>query len=323
MIKVGIIGGTGYTAGELIRILINHPKIKIQSIVSHSNYGRYIYDIHKELLGDTNIKFTKELNENIDIVFLCIGHGLSRNIVKNLNSKFKIIDLSEDFRLCKNSSFFGRNFIYGLPEQQKNLIKNSFSISNPGCFATAIEIAILPIAYKKILKGNIHISAITGSTGSGRNLTDKNNFSWRNNNISNYKIFIHQHLKEIYECIFRLQKSFSEKIYFIPYRGNFSRGIIATLYTNSYHSLELYKSIYMDYYSNEPFVHIANNEIDIKQVVGTNKCILHLSKINDKIIITSVIDNLIKGASGQAIQNLNIMYDIQEDCGLKLKPIGI
>lgn len=323
MIKVGIIGGTGYTAGELMRILLIHPKVEIKSVLSNSYYGNYIHEIHRDILGDSKLKFTNQLDESIDIVFLCVGHGLSKKIIDNLSCKIKIIDLSQDFRLQKNSYYNNRLFIYGLPEQQRKLIKNSDFISNPGCFATAIQLALLPIANINYIKNDIHISAITGSTGAGKNLTQTNHFSWRNNNISNYKVFQHQHLYEIKEGIIRAQSNFNKRIYFVPYRGNFSRGIITTVYTDKYDSLSFYKKLYYEYYNIHPFVKISDYEIDIKQVIGSNKCFLHLNQQKDKIIITSVIDNLIKGASGQAIQNFNIMYNIEEQCGLKLKSIGI
>lgn len=323
MIKVGIIGGTGYTAGELIRILLIHPKIIIKSVLSNSCYGNYIHHTHRDILGDSCLKFTNKLDDSVDIVFLCVGHGLSKKIIDNLNIKIKIIDLSQDFRLKNNSHYNNRLFIYGLPEQQRELIKNSRFISNPGCFATAIQLALLPIANINYLKNDIHISAITGSTGAGKNLTQTNNFSWRTNNISNYKVFQHQHLFEIKEGIIRVQNNFNKKIYFVPYRGNFSRGIITTLYTDRYDSLNFYKKLYYEYYKTHPFVKISDYDIDIKQVIGSNKCILHLNEQKDKIIITSVIDNLIKGASGQAVQNFNIMYNIEEQCGLRLKSIGI
>lgn len=323
MIKVGIIGGTGYTAGELIRILLNHPNVIIKSILSNSYYGNYIHQIHRDILGDSYLKFTNKLDESIDIVFLCVGHGVSKKIVNDLNVKIKIIDLSQDFRLNKNSYSNNRLFIYGLPEQQRELIKNSSFIANPGCFATAIQLALLPIANINYIKNDIHISAITGSTGAGKNLIQTNNFSWRNNNISNYKVFQHQHLYEIKEGIIRSQPSFNKRIYFVPYRGNFSRGIITTVYTDKYDSLSFYKKLYYEYYNIHPFVKISESDIDIKQVVGSNKCFLHLNEQKDKIIITSVIDNLIKGASGQAVQNFNIMSNIKETCGLQLKSIGI
>ncbi|WP_185871980.1 N-acetyl-gamma-glutamyl-phosphate reductase [Blattabacterium cuenoti] len=324
MIKIGIIGGAGYTAGELLRLMIHHPKIIIKSVVSKSNQEKFIHLIHQDLLGEIdNMKFTRSLKKELDVVFLCSGHGESRKELNNINilEKTKVIDLSQDFRIFHQSSFKKRNFIYGLPELQKKIIKKSNNIANPGCFATAILLAILPLAKNQLLKNNIHISAITGSTGSGRKNSDTNHFSWRNNNISVYKIFQHQHLQEIQQTIHQVQNNFCNKIYFVPYRGNFSRGIIITLYTHTIFSLEKNKEIYKEFYKNHPFVNISDVNIDLKQVINTNKCILYLIKENDQLIVISIIDNLIKGASGQAIQNMNIIFNLDETCGLKLKSI--
>ncbi|ACX83949.1 N-acetyl-gamma-glutamylphosphate reductase [Blattabacterium sp. (Periplaneta americana) str. BPLAN] len=322
MIKIGIIGGTGYTAGELMRLMIYHPKVRIKSVVSRSKSGELIHSVHQDLLGEIdNMKFTDSLNKDIDAVFLCSGHGQSRKELKNLLETIKVIDLSQDFRIINQSIFLGRRFIYGLPELQKEIIKTSSNIANPGCFATAILLAVLPLAKKKLLKRNIHISAITGSTGSGKTMSETNQFSWRNNNISTYKIFNHQHLQEIQQTIHQIQNNFSSEVYLIPYRGNFSRGIITTLYTHSSFSLEENKEIYKDYYKNHPFVEISDLNIDVKQVVNTNKCILHLLKEKNQLIVLSVIDNLIKGASGQAVQNMNLMFNLDETCGLKLKSV--
>ncbi|WP_185873616.1 N-acetyl-gamma-glutamyl-phosphate reductase [Blattabacterium cuenoti] len=323
MIEIGIIGGTGYTAGELIRLIIHHPKVRINSVLSRSKAGEYIHSIHTDLIGEIeDMKFTDSFISNkIDIVFLCSGHGKSIKELKYLHNKVKVIDLSQDFRNMNKSVFQGRKFIYGLPELQKDIIKQSNNIANPGCFATAILLALLPLAKGNLLKNNIHISSITGSTGSGKQISDTNQFSWRNNNISTYKIFKHQHLQEITQTIHKLQKNFSSEIYFIPYRGNFSRGIIATVYTDSNYSLEKNQDIYKIFYKNHPFVKISDINIDMKQVINTNKCILHLMKEKNKIIIISIIDNLIKGASGQAIQNMNLLFNLEETCGLKLKSI--
>ncbi|WP_185854580.1 N-acetyl-gamma-glutamyl-phosphate reductase [Blattabacterium cuenoti] len=322
MIKIGIIGGTGYTAGELMRLMIYHPKVRIKSVVSRSKSGELIHSVHQDLLGEIdNMKFTDSLNKDIDAVFLCSGHGQSRKELKNLLETIKVIDLSQDFRIINQSVFLGRKFIYGLPELQKEIIKISSNIANPGCFATAILLSVLPLAKKKLLKKNIHISAITGSTGSGKTMSETNQFSWRNNNISTYKIFNHQHLQEIQQTIHQIQNNFSSEVYLIPYRGNFSRGIITTLYTHSSFSLEENKEIYKDYYKNHPFVEISDLNIDVKQVVNTNKCILHLLKEKNQLIVLSVIDNLIKGASGQAVQNMNLMFNLDETCGLKLKSV--
>ncbi|AWU42641.1 N-acetyl-gamma-glutamyl-phosphate reductase [Blattabacterium punctulatus] len=322
MIEIGIIGGTGYTSGELIRLIINHSKARIHSVVSRSKPGKLIHSVHQDLLGEIDdLKFTDSLSKKIDVVFICSGHGQSRKELKNISESIKVIDLNQDFRIINHSVFRNRNFIYGLPELQKDIIKKSSNISNPGCFSTAILLAILPLAKEKLLKNDIHISAITGSTGSGKRNLDTNHFSWRNNNISSYKIFKHQHLQEVKQTILQMQNNFHSKIYLIPYRGNFSRGIIVTLYTYSSFSLEKNKEIYKEYYKNHPFVEISNINVDVKQVVNTNKCILHLLKEKDQLIVISVIDNLIKGASGQAIQNMNLLFNLDETCGLKLKSI--
>ncbi|WP_185873061.1 N-acetyl-gamma-glutamyl-phosphate reductase [Blattabacterium cuenoti] len=321
MIKIGIVGGTGYTAGELIRLLIHHPKVRINTIISKSNYGKFVHLIHKDLLGDIkNIKFSKILKEKIDLVFLCSAHGQSKKELIHVPEYVKVIDLSQDFRIL--NKFKKRNFIYGLPELKKEIIKKSNNIANPGCFATSILLSILPLATKNLIKKSIHISAVTGSTGSGKKLSNTNHFSWRNNNISTYKIFKHQHLKEIIKNISEIQKDFNSEIYFIPYRGNFSRGIISTIYTNNNLSIEENIKIYEEYYYNHPFVHISNDYIDIKQVVNTNKCILFITKEKKKLIVVSVLDNLLKGASGQAVQNMNLMFNLNEDCGLRLKSIS-
>ncbi|WP_185855822.1 N-acetyl-gamma-glutamyl-phosphate reductase [Blattabacterium cuenoti] len=321
MIEIGIIGGTGYTAGELIRLIIHHPKARINSVVSKSNPGKWIHCIHQDLLGEINMKFTRSLNKEIDIVFLCSGHGQSRKELKKISDHVKVIDLSQDFRILNQSVFEGRNFIYGLPELQKDVIKKSYNIANPGCFATAVLLSILPLAQNNLLKKQIHISAITGSTGSGKKISETNQFSWRTNNISTYKIFQHQHIQEIKQVIHKVQNNFSSEIYLIPYRGNFSRGIIATLYTYSSFSLEKNREIYKEYYKRHPFVEVSDINIDIKQVVNTNKCILYLLKEKDQLIVISIIDNLIKGASGQAVQNMNLLFNLDETCGLRLKSV--
>ncbi|WP_185882211.1 N-acetyl-gamma-glutamyl-phosphate reductase [Blattabacterium cuenoti] len=323
MIKIGIIGGTGYTAGELIRLLIYHPKAKIISVVSKSNPECLIHDVHQDILGEINMKFSQSLDPKIDLVFLCSGHGQSRKELQNIPKHSKVIDLSQDFRNDNQSSFKDRKFIYGLPELHRNIIQESNNIANPGCFATAIILAMLPLAKKKLLKKDIHISSITGSTGSGKQIIDTNNFSWRNNNISTYNIFTHQHLNEIEQTICQLQNNFSPYIYFVPYRGNFSRGIISTVYTtlSDNMSLEKKKNIYYDFYNNHPFVEISETNIDLKQVINTNKCFLHLIERKNQFIVISIIDNLIKGASGQAIQNMNLMFNLVETYGLNLKSI--
>jgi N-acetyl-gamma-glutamyl-phosphate reductase len=319
-IKVGIVGGSGYTGGELIRLLINHPNVDISFINSKTYTGKKVVDIHKDLIGEIEIKFIGKIKD-CDVLFLCLGHNKSEEFLRktSINRKTKIIDLSQDYRIEK--SFIGndekRDFIYGLPELYKNEIKTAKNISNPGCFATAIEISLIPSIEKKYIHGEVHTNAITGSTGAGVVPSKTTHFSWRNNNVSNYNVFNHRHLNEIY---LHLNQICNEvKINFIPVRGNFSRGIFCTSYFKSDVTVEEINEVYKIYYKNHPFVHISENEISLKEVINTNKCILHVSKVNDKILITSIIDNLIKGASGQAIQNMNLISGFEEMTGLKLK----
>jgi N-acetyl-gamma-glutamyl-phosphate reductase len=319
-IKVGIVGGSGYTGGELIRLLINHPNVDISFINSKTYTGKKVVDIHKDLIGELEIKFIGEIKD-CDVLFLCLGHNKSEEFLRktSINRKTKIIDLSQDYRLEK--SFIGndekRDFIYGLPELYKNEIKTAKNISNPGCFATAIEISLIPSIEKKYIHGEVHTNAITGSTGAGVVPSKTTHFSWRNNNVSNYNVFNHRHLNEIYLHLNQIYNDVT--INFIPVRGNFSRGIFCTSYFKSDVTIEEINEVYKIYYKNHPFVHISENEISLKEVINTNKCILHVSKVNDKILITSIIDNLIKGASGQAIQNMNLISGFEEMTGLKLK----
>ena len=319
-IKVGIVGGSGYTGGELIRLLINHPNVDISFINSKTYTGKKVVDIHKDLIGELEIKFIGKIKD-CDVLFLCLGHNKSEEFLRktSINRKTKIIDLSQDYRLEK--SFIGndekRDFIYGLPELYKNEIKTAKNISNPGCFATAIEISLIPSIEKKYIHGEVHTNAITGSTGAGVVPSKTTHFSWRNNNVSNYNVFNHRHLNEIYLHLNQICNDV--KINFIPVRGNFSRGIFCTSYFKSDVTVEEINEVYKIYYKNHPFVHISENEISLKEVINTNKCILHVSKVNDKILITSIIDNLIKGASGQAIQNMNLISGFEEMTGLKLK----
>jgi N-acetyl-gamma-glutamyl-phosphate reductase len=317
-IKVGIIGGAGYTGGELLRILINHPHVEICFVNSKSNSDKFIYNVHTDLLGDTDLKFSSELSEKIDVLFLCVGHGDAK-IFFNENPSFlnnntlKIIDLSQDFR-PENEGF-----VYGLPELKRDLIKNAQKIANPGCFATAIQLSLLPLAKSNHLKNEIHISATTGSTGAGQSFSTTSHFSWRNNNMSVYKAFEHQHLKEVAKSLKYLQEDFDSKINFIPYRGNFTRGIIASVYTKTDLSLAAALDMYVRFYQNHPFTHVSDKNIDLKQVVNTNKCLLYLEKHGENLLIMSIIDNLTKGASGQAVQNMNLMFGLDETTGLKLK----
>jgi len=313
-IKISIQGASGYTGGELIRLLLNHPLCEIVSVSSNFNSGKKISDIHNDLVGDTDLIFSKEIDKNVDVIYLCSGHGKSSTFLKNtiIDKEVRIIDLSQDFRV--NNLFEERVFEYGLPEINKSNILNSNNIANPGCFATAIQLGILPLISVNSNSKEIHTHAITGSTGAGLKLTQTSHFSWRNNNVSWYKPFTHQHLNEVYKTI---EKKYN--INFIPIRGNFSRGIFCTSYIKTELDIDSIYKIYFDYYNDHPFTVVSNEEIHLKQVINTNKCLIHLKKIEGKLLITSIIDNLIKGASGQAIQNMNLMFGFDETTGLKLK----
>lgn len=321
MIKVGIVGGAGYTAGELIRLIINHSKVELDFVYSTSNAGNYIYEVHQDLLGALDLKFTDEVNKNVDILFLCLGHGNSKKFLENnlFSNNTRIIDLSNDFRLKNDAVFKGKEFIYGLPEAQKCEIKKANNIANPGCFATAIQLALLPLANAGLIHSEIHINATTGSTGAGVSPSETTHFSWRDNNFSVYKAFTHQHLGEIGESLKKIQSNFSDELFFIPNRGNFSRGIFASVYLKFNENVEHAFEIFEEYYKDAAFTHISKSPIHLKQVVNTNNCFLHLQKHNNMLLITSVIDNLLKGASGQAIQNMNLMLNLNETEGLNLK----
>lgn len=320
MINAGIIGGTGYTAGELIRLLINHKNVNIDFVYSTSKAGFKISDIHTDLLGITELEFTDTANTSVDILFLCLGHGNSKSFLEKyaFSKETIIIDLSNDFRLTADAAFQNRNFVYGLPELQKEKIKKAKAIANPGCFATAIQLGLLPLASKGKLKNAVHINAVTGSTGAGAGLSDTTHFTWRNDNVSWYKPFTHQHLGEIQQSIQGLQQSSSE-IHFLPVRGNFTRGIFATAYTLFDGTIEDAYKMYHEYYDKAPFTHISHCPISLKQVVNTNNCHIHLHKHEGILLITSIIDNLLKGASGQAVQNMNLIYGLSETEGLELK----
>ena len=324
MISIGIIGGSGYTAGELIRILMFHPNAKIDFVYSTTNAGKPLSIAHHDLLGDIEMNFTDAVNPDVDVVFLCLGHGKSISFLeKNLFSDAtKIIDLGNDFRLTKDKDFNGKSFVYGLPELNKTNIKNAQYIANPGCFATAIQLALLPLAANGLLNDDVHINATTGSTGAGVTPSETTHFSWRNNNMSHYKAFNHQHLGEINQSVNQLQSDFTNELIFVPNRGDFARGIFATLYTTIEESLEDVVAKYQDFYNDQPFITVTTTDINMKQVVQTNKCIISLMKKGRRILITSVIDNLVKGASGQAIQNMNLMFGLEETTGLHLKPCG-
>ena len=320
-IKAGVIGGAGYTAGELIRILIHHPNVEIVFVNSTSNAGNPVTDVHSGLIGETELIFTSGLPFNeVDVLFLCSAHGDSKKFMdlNELPTSLKIIDLSTDYR-AKSPD---HDFVYGLPELNHDEITNATRIANPGCFATAIQLALFPLAAAGLLTDEVHINAITGSTGAGVKPSDTSHFSWRSNNISIYKAFGHQHLEEIGQSLRQLQPGFNKELNFIPVRGNFARGIYATTYTHSTLSLEDAKKLYVDFYKDSAFTFVTDKNPDLKQVVNTNKGLVYLEKHGDKLLIVSMIDNLLKGASGQAVQNMNLMVGLDEKTGLGLKATG-
>lgn len=321
MIKAGIIGGAGYTAGELIRLLINHPEVSLDFVYSTSNAGNEIQEVHRDLLGDTDLKFDQRINPDVDVLFLCLGHGNSKLFLSehSFSSQTRIIDLSNDFRLTADNEFMNKKFIYGLPEVFKKEIIQADHIANPGCFATAIQLALLPLAKAELLIDDVHVNAVTGATGAGVSLSKTTHFTWRDNNFSHYKAFDHQHLGEINQNIGILQPGFNHEVNFLPNRGNFSRGIFATSYTKFEGGIEKAKKIYTDFYREAVFTHVSDQDIFLKQVVNTNKCLIHLKKHKDKLLVTSAIDNLLKGASGQAVENMNLMFGFEQAAGLKLK----
>jgi N-acetyl-gamma-glutamyl-phosphate reductase len=324
MIKVGIIGGSGYTAGELIRILMFHPNATLDFVYSTTNAGKPLSIAHHDLMGDIEMNFTDHVNPNVNVVFLCLGHGKSKLFLEEnqFSKDTKIIDLGNDFRLTKDAEFDGKQFVYGLPELNKTAIQSANYIANPGCFATAIQLALLPLAKNGLLNDDVHINATTGSTGAGVSPSETTHFSWRNNNMSHYKAFEHQHLGEINQSIQQLQAGYPNELLFVPNRGDFARGIFATLYTTVSDSLEDIVAKYEAYYADQPFVTVTTTNINMKQVVQTNKCIISIMKKGNRLLITSVIDNLTKGASGQAIQNMNLLFGLDETTGLHLKPCG-
>ncbi|GAB2980734.1 N-acetyl-gamma-glutamyl-phosphate reductase [Mucilaginibacter puniceus] len=323
-IKAGIVGGAGYTGGEMLRILINHPNVDIAFIHSNSNAGNYIYEVHTDLFGDTELKFTGELSTDIDVLFLCVGHGDAKKFLEAnaIPDAVKIIDLSQDFRLSQNSTLKSKSFVYGLPELNRESIKSAQNIANPGCFATTIQLALLPLTAKGLLNNEVHISATTGSTGAGQSLSPTSHFTWRNDNLSVYKAFNHQHLNEIGQSLKQLQPGFDQVLNFIPYRGDFTRGIFASVYTESSLTEEEALKLYQDYYAGHPFTHVTDRNIDLKQVVNTNKVFLQVKKYDNKLFIISILDNLLKGASGQAVQNMNLLFGLDERAGLRLKATG-
>lgn len=319
-IKVGIIGAAGYTGGELMRLLLPHPIVEIVFAYSKSSAGKKWFEVHKDLLGISDRGFTVGFSQDIDVLFLCSGHGESRRFLENnpLNPSIRIIDLSTDFRHQADAVFENRTFVYGLPELNRDKITNAKNIANPGCFATAIQLALLPLAEAKMDLSGVHVNATTGSTGAGQRATDTTHFSWRDNNLSIYKAFSHQHLQEIEESVKSLNPDFPS-ISFIPQRGNFSRGILAAVVVETEKSLEELITLFETYYKGHPFTQVAPFEVALKQVVNTNFCYLGLQKEGNQLLIVSVIDNLLKGASGQAVQNMNLMFGLPENTGLQLK----
>lgn len=320
MIKAGIIGGAGYTGGELIRLLLNHPGVETSFIHSRSNAGKSVHTVHQDLLGDTDLKFTGKLNYDIDVLFLCLGHGESKKFLteNKITDRIKIIDLANDFRLTMQSEIANRKFIYGLPELNRDKIKAANNIANPGCFATSIQVGLLPLANAGLLS-DIYTTGITGSTGAGQSLSTTSHFSWRANNIQAYKTLTHQHLGEIGESLLHLQPKNNIDLSFVPWRGDFTRGIFVSSTLHCDLSLEELNKLFEDYYNTHPFVQVSRDAIFLKQVVNTNKAVIQLEKAGSKLVIHSAIDNLLKGASGQAVQNMNLLFGIDETTGLKLK----
>ena len=318
MIKVGILGAAGYTGGELIRLLLNHPEAEIVFANSESNAGNPVAFVHEGLYGDTDLKFTDQMPfEEVDVIFLCFGHGKSERFLNEhpVPENVRIIDLAQDFRLAAP----GNDFIYGLPEIHHSLIAKAKHVANPGCFATCIQLGLLPAAKMGILKGDVAVNAITGSTGAGQKPSGTTHFSWRNNNISIYKPFQHQHVPEIRQSLEEIQGHLDAEIDFIPYRGDFARGIFATEVVKTDAGIDDIIAAYKAFYAEAPFTHYVDNAIDMKQVVNTNKALVHCEKYGNKLLVTSCIDNLLKGAVGQAVENMNIMFGIDETAGLKLK----
>lgn len=317
MIKAGIVGSAGYVAGELIRCLVHHPEVEIDFMYSTSQAGKSVLEVHEDMYTHKELTFSQEVNENVDVVFLCLGHGNSTKFLDSntFSDQTKIIDLSNDFRLKADAN----GFVYGLVDLNKSEIQSAKFLANPGCFATAIQLGLLPLAHAKVLNQDIHVHAITGSTGAGRSLRETTHFSWRNNNVSVYKAFNHQHLGEIGESLVSLQSDFDHTINFLPVRGDFTRGIFATIYTDTDLTEDELIKLYKNYYKDSHYTFISETTVNLKQVVNTNNCLIQVQKIDGKVLITSAIDNLLKGAAGQAIQNMNLMFGIEETTGINYK----
>lgn len=335
-VKVGIVGSAGYTGGELLRVLVYHPNVEIIFANSASNAGKKVYEVHNDLLGDTELEFSSDFHSHIDVLFLCVGHGDAHKFLEQneVSPHVKIIDLSQDYRLQATKNYKGDSFLYGLPELNRSAIRSAQYVANPGCFATNIQLALLPLASVGLLQSQIHVTATTGSTGAGQRPTVTSHFSWRSGNLSAYKAFEHQHLQEISESLNQLQDGFlpessrslmeraAERINFVPLRGAFPRGIFSSIYLDYALTEEEAYQLYTSYYESHPFTIVSRENIDLKQVVNTNKSIIHLEKHGDKLLILNATDNLLKGASGQAVQNMNLMFGLDERAGLNLKPQG-
>lgn len=318
MIRIGIIGGAGYTAGELCRLLLNHPEAEIVFVNSTSNAGNQLTDVHAGLDGETDLRFTDKLPlDEVDVLFFCMGHGKSAAFLQDnyVPADVRIVDLAQDFRLTADDN----DFVYGLPELNRDRITGALHVANPGCFATCIQLALLPLAENGLLGGDIAVNAITGSTGAGVKPTTTTHFSWRSGNLSIYKAFEHQHIPEIMQSLRTLQPSFEGQLDFIPYRGDFTRGIFTTAVVRCDRPEDEVVQAYKDFYSDAVFTHYVDRPVDLKQVTGTNKCLIHVERHRDKLLVCACIDNLIKGASGQAVQNMNLMFDLEESTGLRLK----
>lgn len=319
-IKVGIMGAAGYTGGELLRILLHHPQVELAFAHSKSNAGNPIASIHRDLSGDTDMRFSSDHQAGADVWFLCVGHGEARALLEStpVPDHVRIIDLSHDFRLAAHAKHAHRSFTYGLTELNRALIRNSSNIANPGCFATAIQLSLLPLAQAGVLQ-TVHVTGITGATGAGQSLQASLHFPWRANNISAYKTLTHQHLGEIGQSLAQISGKEAPSVHFIPWRGDYTRGIFSSACTTFEGSLEEAMEMYNGFYSSHPFTHLSPDPIDLKQVVNTNKCLLSLEKQGDQLVIHAAIDNLLKGAVGQAVQNMNLMFGLEETCGLRLK----
>ncbi|HEY6955299.1 MAG TPA: N-acetyl-gamma-glutamyl-phosphate reductase [Flavisolibacter sp.] len=327
-VKVGIVGGAGYTGGELIRLLIHHPYVAVSFINSRSNAGKRVASVHQDLIGETDLVFSSELSNDIDVLFLCVGHGEAKKFLEAnpVDDKIKIIDLSQDFRLAKHSNFQDKQFVYGLPELNKEQIRSAQNIANPGCFATSIQLGLLPLAKAGLLE-EVYSTGITGSTGAGQSLSPTSHFSWRANNIQAYKTLNHQHLKEIHQSLHQLQTSFPAtadkgELNFVPWRGDFTRGIFISSTITCDWKLEDLVELFENFYAGQPFTFLSQEAIFLKQVVNTNKCVIQLEKVGTKLVVHSAIDNLLKGASGQAVQNMNLLFGLDECAGLHLKATG-